>query len=351
MASMRVAKYLGDGVISIVDHPVPEVGPGDVLVEVSHCGVCGTDLHMVLDGMGRPNTIAGHEYSGRVVRVGEGVTGWAPGDLVVGGATPGCGTCRPCRERRPSLCEERMQLAGGGVEGAFAEFTRVEAGALVRVPDELPLRTAALAEPLAVALHALTRGAIRPGDRILVTGAGPLGLLLIAALRARGIRDITASEPAPARRDRAAKVGADVVVEPEALEAPAMPFAVVDAPFDVAFECSGNPRAMESALGQLRAGGTLVLVGTGMRRPTLDHNRILLNELVVTGAYDYDTGGVEDAIKMLKSGRLPAEHLIESEDVPLEGLRDAIDRLAAGELAGKVMISPQHGSESGPASV
>ena len=119
-----------------------------------------------------------------------------------------------------------------------------------------------------------------------------------------------------------------------------MPFTIVDEPFDVALECSGNPRAMESALGQLRRLGILVLVGTGMRRPKFDHNRILLNELIVTGAYCYDAGGIERALSLLAEGNLPTDELIEPEDVPLEGMLEAAERCAAGELAGKVMIVP-----------
>jgi threonine dehydrogenase-like Zn-dependent dehydrogenase len=119
-----------------------------------------------------------------------------------------------------------------------------------------------------------------------------------------------------------------------------MPFTMVDRPFDVALECSGNPRAMESALAQLGRMGTLVLVGTGMRRPKLDHNRILLNELVVTGAYCYDEGGIARALALLGEGAIPTEELIEPGDVPLEGMLEAAERCAAGELAGKVMIVP-----------
>jgi threonine dehydrogenase-like Zn-dependent dehydrogenase len=122
-----------------------------------------------------------------------------------------------------------------------------------------------------------------------------------------------------------------------------MPFTIVDDAFDAVLECSGNPRAMESALAQLRRMGTLVLVGTGMRRPKLDHNRILLNELVVTGAFCYDAGGMEAALKLLAEGRLPTDRLIEPDDVPLEGMLEAAERCAAGELAGKVMIVPGTG--------
>lgn len=340
---MRAAVYRGEGRVDVEEWPSPTPGSGDVLIEVSHCGVCGTDLHLVLEGMGSPDTIGGHEYSGRIAAVGDGVRGWSVGDLVVGGAAPGCGRCRACQEGRPSLCQARWNVTTAESQGAFAEYTCVAEGALVRVPAGLGLREAALAEPLAVALHAITRSGVSAGDRVLVTGAGPLGLLLLAALRAHDVGDLTVSEPAPRRRQRAGEVGAEVLVEPDALETPAMPFTLVDAPFDVAFECSGNPRAMESALGQLAAGGTLVLVGTGMRRPRFNHNRILLNELVVTGAYNYDLGGFDAALDLLASGALPTSDLIEPGDVPLEGLRDAMDRLAAGELAGKVMIAPQEG--------
>jgi (R,R)-butanediol dehydrogenase/meso-butanediol dehydrogenase/diacetyl reductase len=269
------------------------------------------------------------------------VRGWSEGDAVVGGALPGCGACRPCREGRPSLCRGRPDLATGEFQGAFAEYTRVSHAALVRVPDGLPLRSAALAEPLAVALHAITRSGIAPGERALVTGSGPIGLLLIAALRAHGVDDVVASEPSPERRARAERVGASVAVMPEDLTTPPMPFSHIDEPFDAVFECSGNPRAMQAGLAQLRAAGTLVLVGTGMRRPKLDHNRILLNELTVTGAYNYDVGGFDAALALLSSGRMPVGALIEPDDVPLEGLRDAMDRLAEGKLAAKVMTVPK----------
>jgi (R,R)-butanediol dehydrogenase/meso-butanediol dehydrogenase/diacetyl reductase len=341
---MRAAVYQGEGRISVEERPLPELGPRDVLVEVSHCGVCGTDLHMVLEGMGRPNSIGGHEYSGRIAALGAQVEGWSEGEAVVGGSLPGCGRCRPCREARPSLCSRRADLATGEFQGAFAEYTRVPEAALVRVPPGLSLRAAALAEPLAVALHAITRAGIEAGERALVTGTGPIGLLVVAALRARGVEEVVASEPAPERRARAERVGAAVAVAPDELVTPPMPFTAVEEPFDAVFECSGNPRAMQSGLAQLRAAGTLVLVGTGMRRPKLDHNRILLNELVVTGAYNYDAGGFDAALALLGSGRMPLEHLIEPDDVPLEALRDAMDRLAAGTLAAKVMAVPKEAS-------
>jgi (R,R)-butanediol dehydrogenase/meso-butanediol dehydrogenase/diacetyl reductase len=176
---------------------------------------------------------------------------------------------------------------------------------------------------------------------VLVTGTGPIGLLTIAALRAMGVDDITVSEPGEARRQRALAVGARTALTPDALVAPAMPFDVVDEPFDVALECSGRADAMEAALGQLGRGGRLVLVGAGIKPPRFDPNRILMNELVITGAFVYDAGGFERALELLASGQLPTEHLLEPDDVPLSGLLDAMERLARGELAGKVLVAPR----------
>ena len=339
---MRAAVYQGEGRIEVEERPLPELGPHDVLVEVSHCGICGTDLHMVLEGMARPGAIGGHEFSGRIVALGPDVEGWSVGEAVTGGPRPGCGACVACRAGRSTLCAERGEVGGGDFQGAFAEYARVHDSQLLRVPEGLSLRAAALMEPLAVALHGLTLGGVEAGQSVLVTGAGPIGLLSVAALRARGVDDVRVSEPAPARRERAGKLGARTL-EPEALELPPLPFTLVEDPVDVVLECSGHPAAMEAGLAQLRRAGRLVLVGTGMRRPRLDHNRILLNELVVTGAFCYDDGGMAQALELLARDELDWAPLIESESVPLEGLLDAILELEAGRLAAKVMVVPREG--------
>lgn len=346
-ATMRAAVYRGPGELALEERPVPVPGSGEALVAVSHCGVCGTDLHLVLDGWGRAGTVPGHEWAGRVAAVGPDVAGWRPGDAAVGGPAPACGACADCARGRPALCAGRDGPGGGGVAGAFAEYVCVPAARLLRPPDGLSLRVAALAEPLAVALHALTLGRVAPGQRALVTGAGPLGLLTIAALRARGLREVVASEPAPGRRERALAVGARAAVAPEELRVPRMPYEVVEDPADVAFECSGRADAMESALGRLARGGTLVLVGTGMKRPRFDPNRILLNELVVTGAYTYDENGPADALALLASGALPTDALIEPHDVTLDAMLPALHRLARGEIPAKVMVAPNGADATG----
>jgi L-iditol 2-dehydrogenase len=340
---MRAAVYRGPRDVVVEERSLPELGPHDVLLEVSHCGVCGSDLHMFIDGWGAPNSIGGHEYSGRVVAVGEGVTSWSTGDEVVGGPAQRCRECEYCRAGRPQLCTGRRDPGVGEFQGAFADFVRVHEAEVVRVPPGMSMRAAALAEPLAVALHGLTRGGVQAGQRVLVTGCGPIGALSIAAARARGVTDIVASEPHPSRRALAERLGA-TGVDPGDLGAPRMPFDLVDDPFDVALECSGHGAAMEGALAQLKRAGTLVLVGAGMTPPRLDNNRILLNELVITGAFVYDPDGFPRALELLASPDFPTDILIESDDVPLEGLSEAVDRLVTGELPAKVLIAPNKGN-------
>lgn len=342
-ATMPAAVFMGIRDVRVEERPVPAVGPRDVLVEVGHCGICGSDLHFLLDWGGRPGAIEGHEYSGTVVAVGPEVTEWRVGDHVVGGPSPRCGRCRFCLADRPSLCtgRGRVGVAEDEWQGAFARYKLVPADQLLRVPDGLDPRHAALTEPLAVALHGITRaGGPRPGTRWLVTGGGPIGFLSVAALRALGVDDVVVSEPHERRRALCERLGARTV-HPDELVAPAMPHDVVDEPFDAALECSGAHQAMESALAQLDRGGTLVLVGAGVRPPRFDNNRILLNELVVTGAFVYDHDGFPRALELLASGAVPAHLLVEPDDVPLDGILDAAIALAEGRRAAKAMVVPR----------
>jgi (R,R)-butanediol dehydrogenase/meso-butanediol dehydrogenase/diacetyl reductase len=336
---MPAAVYKGERTISVEDVPIPQLGGSEVMLEVSHCGICGTDLHLMMEDWGTPGTIGGHEYSGVVAAVGSSVRGWAIGDRAVGGPRAGCGGCRLCRAGRSHLCAvvERSPVRSG----AYAGYKVVDADALFRIPEGLDLRTAALTEPVAVALRGVRRAGAEAGERVLVTGAGPIGLLTVAVLAATGVTDITVSEPNPKRRDLAQKLGASTTTSPEDLEVPAMTMELVAAPYRCAFECSGRADAMEAGLGNLDRGGTLVLSGTGMRRPRFDPNRVIVHELTVTGTAEYTQDDYRAAMDLLAAGRLPTDVLIEPEVLPLTRLQWGMEQLVAGELAGKVMVSPR----------
>jgi threonine dehydrogenase-like Zn-dependent dehydrogenase len=341
-ASMPAAVYRGSGEVAVEDRPVPQPGPGKVLVEVGHCGICGSDLHLIAERLGTAGTVFGHEYSGTVAALGEGVTGWAVGDEVVGGPAPRCGQCRRCVEGQPSQCEVRRRVMTDGHDGAFARFILVDARALVRIPEGLGRREAALAEPLAVALRGITRSQIRPGETAMVMGAGPIGALTVAALLARGLGPVTVVEPARPRQELARALGADVL-DPEDLPTYPMwePEEMSPLAVDVVLECSGHKAAMQAGLHQLRRGGRMVLVGAGMQPPSFDPNRMLLNELTVTGSFVYDADGFDRALELLSTpGAIPTEVLIEADDVGLDRVGEAVRGLAAGETAGKVMVAP-----------
>ncbi|HXW35058.1 MAG TPA: alcohol dehydrogenase catalytic domain-containing protein [Acidimicrobiales bacterium] len=341
--TMPAAVYRGPDDLVVEERPVRQPGPGQVLVEVDHCGICGSDIHLMLQGWGKPGRIEGHEWAGTVVALGDDVKEWVVGDTVVGGPSPRCGTCRRCREGKPSQCENRSKSVHDEFEGAFARFIRAGAASLVRVPDGLSSRDAALAEPLAVALHGITRSGVASGDSVMIFGAGPIGALSLAALRAKGIGPVTVVEPGEQRRRLAAEIGADDVIHPsELVTFPRWePERISERAVDVVLECSGYGSAIEAGIHQLKRGGTLVLVGAGMDTPPLDTNRMLLNELQICGSFVYDFDGFAKALELLASGAIPTRLLIEPEDVTLDGIYTAMQSLASGGLAGKAMVVPR----------
>lgn len=340
--SMQAAVYRGPGEVVPEERAVPSPAAGQVLVEVDHCGICGSDIHMILEGWTRPGSILGHEFSGTVVELGPDVEGWSVGDRIVGGPSPRCGQCQRCREGKPSQCENREGAVTDGGDGAFARYVICRDSSLVALPDGLSPREAALAEPLAVALHGITRSGWEVGQSVMVIGAGPIGALTTAVLAHRGASPLMVVEPSGQRRELAGKLGATEVLEPGDLEVYPRwePERLSPRAVDVVLECSGNKSAIEAGYCQVRRGGTLVLVGAGNQIPELDPNRMILNELHMCGSYIYDADGFERGLELLASGALPTRLLIEPEDISIEHLNDVLRELAGGTLAGKAMVAP-----------
>src|SRR5580658_787081 len=244
---MDSAVYRSPGDVGVEERPVPVPGPGQVLVEVGYCGICGSDLHIMIEGWGKPGAVGGHEYSGVVAAVGDGVTAWSVGDAVVGGPSPRCGECRRCREGQPSQCERRSAPVDTNTGGGFAGYVVNDARSLLRLPDGMSPRVAALAEPLAVALHGITRSGMVKGDAAMVFGAGPIGALTIAALVAMDMGPVIVVEPGERRRRLATELGATEGLDPTELETfpPWEPERQSPRAVDVVLECSGKKAAME----------------------------------------------------------------------------------------------------------
>lgn len=340
--TMAASVYRGRGRLEVEQRPVPAPGRTDVVIEVSHCGVCGTDLHSVLDGWGIVDTVGGHEWSGVVRAVGAEVERWHEGDRVATGWDPGCGRCEPCRAGRTALCLAQPTPGTTGFQGAFAGFVRAEQRAILAVPDDLSLRHAALTEPLAVAVNGIRRSGVLPGQRALVSGAGPIGSLTLAALRASGVDEVAVVEPGEARAGLALRLGATSVKDPDELEVPSIaePARIVDDAYDVVIETSGRRSAVEAGLAQLKRTGTLVIVGSGVDPPQFDPNRILLNELVVTGSFASDEPAFTRSLELLASDDFPTDDLLHPVDVGLAELLDTMESLARGSIAAKALVDP-----------
>jgi L-iditol 2-dehydrogenase len=333
----------GPGNVELRDVPEPQPGPGQVRIAVAAAGICGTDIHILREEFpSRPPVVLGHEFSGRVDRLGEGVEDLAPGDPVV--AMPAairCGRCRYCLSGDVLMCERRRSI-GHGVDGAFARYVVVPADMVHRVPRPLDLQHAALAEPTAVAVHAVSeRARVFAGDAVLVSGAGPIGLLVLQVVRAQGGRILAAGTARDGRRlDLARRLGAETTVNVDAqdLVAAARAWSGGDG-VDVAFECAGAPRSLDACLGALRRIGTLVQVGLMGRRIECDYEQVAMHELRVVGAYGSSLMSWPRALALLARGLVQADPLI-SDVLPIAAWEEGFRKTAAQESI-KVLLTPE----------
>jgi L-iditol 2-dehydrogenase len=333
----------GAGNVELRDVPEPQPGPGQVRIAVAVAGICGTDIHILREEFpSRPPVVLGHEFSGRIDRLGAGVDGLAVGELVV--AMPAairCGRCRYCLTGDVLMCEHRRSI-GHGVNGAFASYVVVPADMVHRLPPALDLRHAALAEPTAVAVHAVSeRARVTAGDTVLVSGVGPIGLLVLQVVRAHGGRVLAAGTARDGRRlDLARRLGAETVVNVDGqdLVAAARAWSGGDG-VDVAFECAGAGRSLDACLAALRRIGTLVQVGLMGRRIECDYEQVAMHELTVAGTYGSSMMSWPRALALLAQGVVQADPMI-SDVLPIGAWEEGFRKTAAQESI-KVLLTPE----------
>ncbi|MGW3463314.1 L-idonate 5-dehydrogenase [Streptomyces olivaceoviridis] len=330
----------GAGELRVEELPPPRPGSGEALVAVRYGGVCGSDLHYwrhggVGDFRLREPMVLGHEVVGTVVSYGPGATGPAPGTAVaVHPATP-CGVCPECAEGRANVCRDTRYLGSAArfphVQGGFAGQVAVPAGQLRALPDGLGLRRAALAEPLSVALHAVRRAGEVAGRHVLVTGAGPIGCLVVAAAKAAGAARVTVTDLVPEALGYAAVAGADTLVRADDPDDPGWPAEV-----DVAVEASGVAAGLDTCLRRVRRGGVVVQLGMlPAGRTPFAGNLVVSREIDLRGAFRFDAE-FDDALELL-AARGEFDGLISSV-VPVTAAGSAFALAADRERSCKVLL-------------
>ncbi len=329
------------------DVPPPEVGPDDVLIRVAACGVCGSDVHGTDGSTGRrrPPIVMGHEAAGVIAQLGRNVTGWAEGDRVTFDSTVFCGDCWFCRRGRINLCDKR-EVLGVSCEsyrrdGAFAEYVAVPGRILHRLPAGLAMARAAMVEAVAIAVHAVRRSPLSAGDTAVVVGAGMIGLLVVQALRAAGCGEIIAVDLAAEKLKLARRLGADAALNADACDVPAeVGKRTGGRGADLAIEAVGVAASVATAVGSLRKGGALTLVGNVSPAIELPLQAVVTREITLSGSCA-SCGEYPDSLEMIADGRIDVAALL-SATAPLREGAAWFDRLIRKEPGlMKVVLAPE----------
>lgn len=334
---MRTAAYTGDRTITIGTADPREPGPGEVKLAVAYTGLCGTDLHILhgfMDARVSTPLVFGHEMSGRIAALGDGVTGWVNGDAVTVMPLKWDGTCPGCRAGHHHICQN-LEFVGIDSPGSLQELWTVPAELLVRLPADLPLDRAALAEPVAVAVHDVRRSELTAGDRVVVIGGGPIGVLIATVARHEGA-EVVVIELEERRRAQIADLGFTTLDPRETDQVAWVEEWTGGAGADVVFEVSGAAPAVLGATALAKVRGTIVVVAIHPTPREIDLQRVFWRELRLLGARVYERSDVERAVELLAAGVIPAELFI-TEIVPLERTREAFTALEQG-AAMKILV-------------
>ena len=347
---MLAAVYHDPEDLRVEEVPIPEIGPGEILLKVNNASICGTDLRILHGGHRKYPAgtvrIPGHEMVGIIASTGRDVSGFLPGQKVFVAPNMGCGHCRQCITGTNNLCAN-YDAIGVTIDGAFAEYVRIPAAAvaqgnLMPISDWVDPAVAALVEPFACVLRGQNAVHIRPGDVVLVMGAGPIGIMHIKLARLRGASRVIVSEPNPGRLAQAAKLGADRAVDPVGEELAS----IIDQETqgqgaDVVIVAAPVHQAQESALQLAGIGGRINFFGGLPKdRPSInfDSNLVHYKELIVTGTTACSTGDCWQAAEIINSGRIDLSDLI-SARLPLSEARAAFT-MAEDRKSLKVVLVP-----------
>jgi (R,R)-butanediol dehydrogenase / meso-butanediol dehydrogenase / diacetyl reductase len=330
---MRAAVLNDAHDLEVAEVPDPSPGAGELVLQVTACGICGSDLKL------RPampaGLVMGHEFCGEVVAVGDGPHGdWHEGQHVTALPLIGCGRCLACLAGEPAHCEQADLVGVGGSPGAFAEYVRVDTRETVALPESLDPVLGALVEPLAVGLHAVEQSLPRAGDRALVIGAGPVGLAVMTWLAHFGVRELAVSDPSTVRRAAAEEFGATRTIDPtdEALEPR----------YDLVVECVGLPGMTDACIGASTTHGRVIIAGVCTKPDPYVPIGAVMKELSVAFAVYYTRREFFSVVDALARGAVDAEPFV-TQRVGLGGANDAFHALTDAKEERKILVLPELG--------
>ncbi len=339
---MKAQVFHGPGDLRFEEMPVPEPGPGEIVMRVEAALTCGTDVKVLRRGhpvmIPHVPTVFGHEFAGAVARVGSGVGGLREGDRVVAANSAPCGACRYCRAGRENLCEHLLF-----VNGAYGEYLalppRLVTTNVVRLGPTLPARRAAFAEPLACALLGIERARVEAGMTVAVIGQGPLGCLLALVAAQRGARPLLVGKPGW-RLDRIRELGIAECLEAGSDLAASLRAAAGGGGVDVAVDATGLPDVWEQAVASVGRGGTVVFFGgcAPGTTVTLDTRRVHYEELALVGAFHHTPALIRQAVELLESEALVTDGLL-THTMGLAQVPEALGLMERGQAL-KVLIEP-----------
>ena len=301
------------GALELREVPRPEPGPHEVIVEVAGASICGSDLHIAqwhpMARWTKTPVILGHEFAGIVAETGARARSFKAGDAVAVESVIWCGQCPRCREGKTNLCDAR-RLFGLHEPGGMAEAVAVPERLLHRLPARVPVHQAAIVEPTTVALHAVLLQPPHPGDLVLVTGPGPIGLLAGLIAKAAGARVLVAGTPSDAatRLPTAQRLGLEVL-EPRVYVEDALG-KTARGPVDLVLECSGAGPAIDSAIRVVKRGGGITLVGMPSKNIEIDVAQLLRGEITLRASYFGTWQDFERALALIASGAIPSDTLL-----------------------------------------
>ena len=335
---MKAAFYNGSETITIADSAAMPPGAGQARIRVSHCGICGTDLHIFhgkMDHRVRTPQVIGHEMSGVIEAVGEGVTGWQTGDRVTVRPLDHCGECPACLAGHSHICM-KLKFIGIDSPGAMQGSWTVPAHTLHRLPDSLGFEQGALIEPLSVACHDVRLAELKDGEFAVVQGGGPIGMLIALVARASGAR-VLISELNPFRLQLARELGFEAVDPRETDLVECVNARTGGAGADVVFEVSGVPAGAEMMTKLPRTRGRIVMVAIYSQLAPVNLFQFFWRELKLIGARVYEAQDFDAAIALAASGRLPLARII-TRVLPLEELAAGFREMDGGGEAMKILV-------------